>query len=66
MQHDHDIEAVLDGQVVTSLLVTPIAEIGRLSDQGDREIRLLLVAQAHQIGRVLAVIVADDHLLDSA
>ena len=64
VQHDHDVEPVLDGQVVPGLLVAAVAEVGRLPDQGDRQVGLLLVAEADQVGGVLAVIVTDDHLFD--
>ena len=64
VEHDHDVEAVLDGQVVPGLLVAPVAQVGRLPDQGDGQVGDLLVAEADQVGRVLAVIVADDDLFD--
>ena len=37
-----------------------------MSDQGDGEVGDLLVAEADQIGGVLAVVVADDHFFDLA
>ena len=35
VQHDHDVEAVFDGQLVAGLLVAPVSQIGRLPDEGD-------------------------------
>ena len=64
VEHDHDVQSVLDGEVVAGLLVAAVAEVGRLPDQGDRQVGDLLVAEADQVGRVLAVVVADDHLFD--
>ena len=64
VQHDHDVEAVLDGQVVSGLLIAAVAQVFGLPDQGDREVRDLLVTQADQVRRVLAVVVADDDLFD--
>ena len=46
VEHHDDVEAVLDGQLVAGLLVAAVAEVGRLPDQRDRKVRLLLVAQA--------------------
>ena len=64
VEHDHNVEPMFDGQVVPGLLIPPVTQVHRLPDKSDRQIRLLLVAQTHQIGRVLAVIVADDYLFD--
>ena len=64
VEHDDDVEAVLDRHLVAGLLVAAIAEIGRLPDERDRQIGDLLVTQSDEVGRVLTVIVADDHLFD--
>ena len=64
VEQDDDVEAVLDGQEVAGLLVAAVAQVLGLADQGDGEIGGLLVAEAHQVGRVLAVVVGDDDLLD--
>ena len=64
VEHDDDVQAVLDGQLVAGLLVAAVAQVAGLADQGDGQIGDLLVAEAHQVGGVLAVVVADDHLLD--
>ena len=66
VEHDHDVEAVLDGEVVAGLLVAAVAEVLGLADEGDGQVGDLLVAEADQVGRVLAVVVADDDLLDVA
>src|ERR1700676_797541 len=55
---------MLDGQGVPGLLVPAVPQVGRLADQGDGEVGDLLVAQADQVGRIVAVIVAHNHLFD--
>ncbi len=45
VEHDHDVEPVLDGQVVPRLLIPAVAQVRRLPDQGDRQVGLLLVAR---------------------
>ncbi len=64
VEHDHDVEAMLDGQPVTDFLVPPVAEVLGLADQGDGQIGDLLVAKPDEVRRVLAVIVAHDHFVD--
>jgi len=64
VEHDHDVQPVLDGQVVAGLLVAPVPQVPGLADQGDRELGHLLVSETDQVGRVLAVVVGDHHLLD--
>ncbi len=66
VEHDHDVEPVLDGQAVAGLLVAAVAEVVRLADEGDGQVGDLLVAEPDQVGRVLAVVVADDDLFDVA
>src|SRR5690606_32083249 len=64
-EHD-DVPPVLDGVPVAPLLVAAVAEVGRVSDDRERQVRGLLIAEADQVGAVLAVIVADEHLVDLA
>ena len=64
-QHD-DVEVVLDGEPVPGLLVAAVAEVRLVADHGDRQVaRDLLVAEADQVGAVLAGVVADEHLGDA-
>ena len=64
VEHHHDVESVLDRDLVAGFLVAPVPEVGGLSDQGDGKIGHLLVAEADQVGGVLTVVVADDDLFD--
>ena len=63
-QHD-DVAAVLDGPPVAPLLVAAVAEVLRVADDRERQVgRDLLVAERHEVGGVLAVVVADQDLVD--
>ena len=62
VEHDDDVQSVLDCQVVADLLIPAVPQIGRLPDQGNWQRGDLLVLQPDLVRRVLAVVVADDHL----
>ena len=64
VEHHHEIEPVLDGDLVAGLLVAAVPQVLRLSDERDGQVGHLLVAETDQVGRVLAVVVADDDLFD--
>ena len=65
MEQDHDVEPVLDRPAVPHLLVTPVPEVARVAHDGERKVaRLLLVPQADEVRGVLAVVVADEDLVD--
>ncbi len=64
VQHDDDVEAVLHRHPVAGLLVAAVPEVAGLADQRERQVRHLLVPETHQVGGVVAVVVADDDLAD--
>ena len=47
------------------LLVAAVAEVLRLTDDGERQVALLLVAEADEVGGVGAGVVGHEHALDA-
>ena len=65
MQQHDDVEVVLDRPAVARLLVAAVAEVLWVADHRQRQVaRRLLVADADEIGGVLARVVGDEHALD--
>ena len=63
-QHD-DVEAVVDRPLVAGLLVAAVAEVPRVADDLERQVvGQLLVAERHEVGAVLAGVVADEDFAD--
>ena len=66
MKENDDVELVLDGKSVASFLVPAVAQVSRLTYQGDREVRSFLVAKRNFHGRVVAEVVTHDDFRDPA
>ena len=64
VEQHHDVEVVLDRPVVAGLLVAAVAEVARVADDLEGQVGAeLLVAEADQVGAVLAGVVADSTLV---
>ena len=62
VQHDDEVEALLDRPAIPELLVAAVAQVAGLTDHRDRQARLLpLHLDAHGVGVVSRVVVADEH-----
>ena len=67
VEHHHDVEVLVDRPVVAGLLVAAVAQVAGVADDLEGQVGgQLLVAEGHQVGAVLAGVVADEHLRDAA
>jgi hypothetical protein len=66
MEKNDDVEATFHGPPVARLLVPAVAEVARVTNDGERKVRGgLLIAEPDQIGAVLTVVVTHQDVGDS-
>ena len=65
VEQHHDVELVGDRPAIAQLLIPAVAEVLGRAQDGQREVRELLVTKTNEVRVVLAVIVADENARDS-